>query len=246
MLPVHRSNLKLANSCIKHILENCDFNIIVIDDFGNDSDYIQNDRVSFVHNTFTERQPLAAIWNQCIELCPTDNVIIYSWRQRLSKAQFDSIPIKLEEGFAAATFDGLHVFGFNKFLISKIGLFDSGFKLGQYEDTDWWYRLKYYNLAIFCDDNVAEERVVDGSYINSTWLDPAETNKKYFITKWQEVKSENKIILYKLENNFDERVKYEKFSKGKTYKFWADSVLTPGLKDHFETYRIMESKLNEN
>ena len=246
MLPVHRGNLTLANNCIRHILDHCEFNIVVIDDFGSDSDYIQNERISFVHNTFENRQPLAAIWNQCIEMCPTDNVIIYSWRQRLTKEQFNSIPDCLSKGFAAVTFDGLHVFGFNKYLISKIGLFDSGFKFGQFEDTDWWYRLKFYNLAICCDDNVPEERIVNGSYVNSTWLDPNETNKKYFLTKWKEEPAQNTIYLYKLEENYSARKYYEKFKPQTEYLSWDNSILTPGLSSHFTIYNKMVSHIDEN
>lgn len=246
MLPVHRGNLTLANNCIKHILENSDYNIVVIDDFGSDSEYISDERIKFIHNQDPSRQPLAAIWNQCIEECPTDYVIIYSWRQRLSREQFESIPQRLGEGYAAVTFEGLHVFGFHKYLISKIGLFDSGFKFGQFEDTDWWYRLKYYDLGIVCDDDVAEERVINGRYVDSTWLDPSETNKKYFVTKWTEVKPENKILLHKNEENFDKRLQYTKYDNNTIFKKWNESILTPGLDSHFQVYKHMESKIDES
>ena len=243
MLPVHRSNLILANNCIKHILDNSDYKIVVIDDFGSDYEYFYSRRISFIHNQIPYRQPLSVIWNQCIKECPTDNVIIYSWRQRLNQEQFQIIPEKLAEGYAAVSFDGIHVFGFHKFLMSKIGLFDTGFKYGQYEDIDWWYRFKYYDLAMYCDDNIEEERVVNGRYINSMWLDPNETNKKYFYTKWTELESENKILLHKLEQNFEEREKFSSYDNGIKYKTWDESVFSPDLIKRFESFKTVESRL---
>ena len=41
MLPVHRSNLALANDCIQNLLDTSDLPIICIDDFGNDNEYIK-------------------------------------------------------------------------------------------------------------------------------------------------------------------------------------------------------------
>ena len=50
MLPVHRGNLPLANKCLSHLLENCDYDIIVVDENGNDQEYIQNERIKFTLN----------------------------------------------------------------------------------------------------------------------------------------------------------------------------------------------------
>src|SRR5579859_2162172 len=114
MIPIHRGNLDLANECLKHLLDNSDIRIVCIDDFGRDDEYIQSDRISFIHNTFKERQPLVKLWNQCIKACPTDNVIIASWRQRPTRAHFTLIEKKLRERYGMVTFDGLHFFSFNK------------------------------------------------------------------------------------------------------------------------------------
>jgi hypothetical protein len=108
------------------------------------------------------------------------------------------------------------------------------------------YRLKYYDLGIVCDDDVAEERVINGRYVDSTWLDPSETNKKYFVTKWTEVKPENKILLHKNEENFDKRLQYTKYDNNTIFKKWNESILTPGLDSHFQVYKYMESKIDES
>jgi len=105
MLPVHKSNLPLANSCIKHLLDNCNHRIIIIDDFGKDGEYISDSRLSFIHNQFPDRQPLVKIWNQCLKQCPTDNVIIASWRQRPAEYHFSLIRDKLKEGTDCGKFN---------------------------------------------------------------------------------------------------------------------------------------------
>jgi hypothetical protein len=149
MLPVHRSNLALANDCIQNLLDTSDLPIICIDDFGNDNEYIKNNRLSFIHNTYSERQPLVKIWNQCIKECPTNNVIIASWRQRPSVDTFKTIYDKTNEGYGLITFDGLHFFCINKYLTTIIGFFDEGFTKGQFEDTDWFNRLRVNNIGIY-------------------------------------------------------------------------------------------------
>lgn len=235
MLPVHRGNLKLANNCIDHLLKNSDLNIIVIDDNGFDEDYIKDDRVSFIHNKTTERQPLVKIWNQCIKDCPTDNVIIASWRQRPTEDHFKLIYEKLNDGFGIVSFDGLHFFGFSKYLTTVIGFFDEGFKKGQFEDTDWWNRLKTNDIAIYVGD-VPEERVVDDRYINSMWIEESDVNKMYYVSKWTEDSVNSRLIQHKEEVNFSDRNLYKNTYKNVKYKNWSESVLTPNLVGYFKTY----------
>lgn len=182
MLPVHLSNIPLANECLNHLLNNSDLNIIVIDDFGKDEFYIQNDRIKFIHNTFTERQPLVKIWNQCIKECPTDNVIMAAWRQRPSREIFETINQKLKEGYGSVIFDGLHFFAFNKYLTSVIGLFDEGFLKGQFEDTDWMNRHRMADIAIYSGD-IPEQRFINGNYVQTMWADGWELNKNYYDSK---------------------------------------------------------------
>lgn len=243
MLPVHRSNLLLANTCLRHLLENSNYNIIVIDDFGKDEEYIQDSRISFIHNSFKYRQPLVKIWNQCIKECPTENIIIASWRQRPNKKHFDLIEQKLMEGFGLVAFDGLHFFAFNKYLTNIIGMFDEGFKRGQYEDTDWWNRLFYNNIAIFVGD-VEEQRIVNGNYVSSMWLEGSEQNKNYYESKWLEDKQNNKLILLKEEENILDRSFFNDCKKI-NFKTWNESELPQNLKNYFTIFKTVE-KQNEN
>lgn len=230
MLPVHRSNLALANDCIQNLLDTSDLPIICIDDFGNDNEYIKNNRLSFIHNTYSERQPLVKIWNQCIKECPTNNVIIASWRQRPSVDTFKTIYDKTNEGYGLITFDGLHFFCINKYLTTIIGFFDEGFTKGQFEDTDWFNRLRVNNIGIYMGD-IAENRI-----IGSMWLDGAAENKKYYISKWTEDTGNNRLIQHKNEVNICDRSLFYSLSSI-TYKRWPESVLAHNLTEYFSVFR---------
>jgi hypothetical protein len=236
MLPVHRSNLPLANKCLNHLLQNCDYNIIVIDENGNDEEYIKNERITFIHNDVSTRQPLVKIWNNCIKNCPTDNIIIASWRQRPQKQHFNIIEEKLSEGFGLVAFDGLHFFAFNKYLTNVIGMFDEGFSKGQFEDTDWWNRLMTNNIAIYTGD-MEEERMFNGTYVQSTWLEGSEVNKQYYESKWKEDVENNRLILFKEEQNFSDRL-YFKNCKKLSFKTWENSILTENLKNYFSIFKF--------
>ena len=129
MLPVNNKNLPFANKAIKHLLDNTDIKIIVVDDNGSDNDYIQHSNLSFIHVQSEKRRPLVKIWNQCIKDCPTENVIIASWRQRPSKHHFDVIKEKLNDGYGLVAFDELHFFAFNKYLTTVVGFLMRGLKV---------------------------------------------------------------------------------------------------------------------
>lgn len=234
MIPVHRGNIPLANECLNSLLNNSDLNIICIDDFGNDKDYVQNERIKFIHNSFTERQPLVKIWNQCIKECPTDNVIIASWRQRPTPEHFRLIEEKLTEGYGMVTFDELHFFGFNKHLMTRIGFFDEGFTSGQYEDTDWFNRLKTNNIAIYMGP-MSEQRHINGQYVASTWADIAENNRIYYHSKWTEDANNKTLIQKKDELNYSDRELYKSLPEI-NYKPWTESVLAQNLISYFGIY----------
>jgi len=230
MLPVHRGNIPLANSCITHLLNNCDLNIIVVDDNGFDDDYVKNDRVSFIHKKTNQREPLVKIWNDCIKDCPTEYVIIASWRQRPSKEHFEIISEKLNDGHGLVSFDGLHFFGFSKHLTSVIGFFDEGFTRGQFEDSDWWNRLKTNDICIYVGD-VPEDRVV-----NSTWLDGGDINRMYYQSKWTEDGVNGRLIQHKDELNILDRYLYKDVFEDRTYRKWSESTLPNNLYNYFNKF----------
>ena len=232
MLPVHRSNLELANECLTSLLENSDLNIICIDDFGKDSDYVNKDnRVKFIHNEFESRQPLVKIWNQCIKECPTENVIIASWRQRPTREHFKIIEEKINDNFGLVTFDGLHFFSFHKSLTKIVGFFDEGFTKGQYEDTDWFNRMRMNNISMYVGD-VPEQRMINGNYVHSTWREGYEENKNYYESKWGEDILENKLIQKKEEYNINDRNYFSELEI-KNFRPFSDSILNHNLSNYY-------------
>jgi hypothetical protein len=227
MLPVAR-NLELSNRCISHLLQVTDIPIIVIDDFGKDTDYIDhgNPQLKFIHNEFKEKQGLVRMWNQCIRECPTENVIIASWRPRPTPEHFIKIHDKLKDGFAFVALDALHFFAFNKYLTTKIGWFDTGFVTGQYEDTDTLNRLFINDLAIYVSEEIYEERYP------SMWLNDSEKNRDYYNSKWTE--QSPYIIQHKEEENFTDRDIYKDTVSEKQYRNFKDSELhVPGIANYY-------------
>ncbi len=231
MIPLHRGNLDLSNTCLKHLLDNSDLNIVVIDDFGNDEEYVQNSRISFIHNAFKDRRSLAQLWNQCIKACPTDNVIIASWRQRPTSYHFKLIKEKLQDEYGMVTFDGLHFFGFNKYLTTVLGFFDEGLIKGQFEDTDWFNRLKTNNIAMYMGA-MDEQRISNGKVVNSMWLEGAKSSKKYYMSKWIEDAENKQLIQLKEEVNLNDR-SFFKGIKPIQYRPWRDSILMPNIENFY-------------
>lgn len=205
-----------------------------MDEHGRDEDYYSDSRVSYIHND-GGRPPLVKIWNRCIEACPTDHVIITSWRQRPTPEHFQIIEEKLANGYGMVAFDGMHMFAFHKYLTQRVGWFDEGFTTGQLEDTDWWYRLKQNDIAIYVGD-VGEERLVNGQYIDSCWLNGT-PNKIYFDTKWKENFIEGSLTLYHEELNIADRNKYS--YEPISYKSWNESELVEGLSNHFKRFHTV-------
>lgn len=226
MLPVATSNLPLANRCIEHLLKVCDLPIIIIDDYGRDEHYIKNDRIKFIHNTFPTRQPLVKIWNQCIKECPTEYVLLASWRERPLPEHFQIIKKKLNEGFGVVALQSLHFFAFSKHLMTVIGFFDEGFTQGQFEDTDFYNRLRMNDVAVYSSNEVHEEPH------QSMWLNGGHINKAYFDTKWIERKP--KLVQLKEEVNIEDRKLYQNVYAARVYKSFKDSELSdPNLHGYY-------------
>lgn len=245
MLPVHRSNIQLSKNCINNLLQNSDLDIIVIDDNGKDEDYVINERVKYIHNNTEERQPLVKIWNQCIKECPTEYVIIASWRQRPTKEHFSLIFEKINEGFGLVAFDGIHFFCVGKHLLGNVGLFDEGFTRGQFEDSDWFHRMRVNNIGIYTGD-MPEERVLNGQYVHSMWLQESYLNEKYYKSKWIEDSSSGILIQMKDELNKKDRELFKNKFKDRKYKEFSESILIPNLDNFYNNLYKTVIKKNEN
>lgn len=216
MLPV-ANNLPLANECIEHLLKVCDFRIIVVDDFGNDSDYIQNPRLSFIHINPPHRYGLGKIWNICIKECPSERIILASWRPRPEPRHFEIIDKYLNDGFGMVALETLHFFALPKSVLYKIGLFDESFILGQFEDTDLFNRFFMQDIAMYVSEEIQEV-----SY-PTMWGDGS-ANKAYFDTKWIQDEESHTLIQLRDEVNIMDRDAYKDLDG--VFKKFSESVLT--------------------
>jgi hypothetical protein len=154
----------LTLECINHLARQSKFDIIVIYDNGDHSEVkIDDPKIKFIKNKTAKG--LSSLWNMCIRECPTEYVIIASWRPRPLKYHFELMDTKLSEGYAVVALCTMHFFAFSKHLTTIIGWFDEGFKKGQYEDSDYWNRMYVNDLGFYVSDELYEQPQV------SMWRD---------------------------------------------------------------------------
>lgn len=230
MLPVNRKNLPLANECLAHMLSVCDLNIVVLDENGVDSDYIESERISFIHNQTDTRPSLVAIWNQCIKECPTEYPIIVAWRCRPQPVHFETMKRKIDEGFAFVCMQDLHFFTFSKHITTHIGMFDEGFKGGQYEDTDWLNRIFFENVAMYASHEVPEVS------FPTCWPDPT-LNKAYYEQKWTE--DAPLLVLKHKEENIEDRNFFKGQFPGRAYLTFENSEMhSQNIKAYYQKFNL--------
>ena len=132
--------------------------------------------------------------NTCVVNCPTETVIIFSYKVYPFPDQIEKILKYLNEGYA---FVGLHrfaFFGFKKELMRKIGFFDERFVLGGCEDEDFLLRMKEVNLGFY----MSHESIVSNEY--SGWTSQFSEERptasyKHFVAKWKKFSDGKKIQL---------------------------------------------------
>jgi hypothetical protein len=214
LLPI-ANNIQLSNQCIRHMIDNSQCNLIVLYDYNNESDYIKHEKVRYVKND--SAKGLVSIWNKCIEICPTEYLILTGWRSRPKSEEFTKLFDKLNDGFGMVALKELHFFGFSKYLLTKIGLFDTGFTTGQLEDTDFLNRCCLEDIGIHISDDMHEV-----SYM-STWLANPNPNKIYYQKKWKE--DSPNLYMLKLEENYNDRSKYFDIYEDRKYKSFNESEL---------------------
>lgn len=175
-----RDNEDYANSAVKAVLDSTNFNIILIDDFSNKTiNYIQDKRIKLLKNSF--KQSLSNLWNQGVLESATNDIIIMSHKARPEPKSFLKLDRLLDRKFALVAIRSFHFFGFNKFLFSITGLFDSAFTQGWFEDADIVCRLREHNLGCYTENDLD---CVPGVNSHSSWKDYIE-NRDYFSRKWQ-------------------------------------------------------------
>lgn len=211
-----RNHIKQANEVIQLVLDNSDFDIVIIDDRSNDPDdeYVVDKRVRIMYNN--TNVGLNALWNKILLNSSTEYIMIGCHKIRPKRSDFDIIYNKLEEGFACVATYRFGLFGFSKELTTHIGMFDEGYVGNNYEDTDLMNKLFINDLALY----VSEETEYKNT--GSTWPGGPE-NPTYYRGKWKE--DRNTIVLLHEDTNTDD-VYYN--GESKTYLPWSRSELKVG------------------
>lgn len=213
-----RNRIHVANEAIECFLNSCNYFILIIDDISDlpTTSYISHERVKVIYNKI--KSGYARLANQCICESKTEYIIIASDKIRVKTEDIKRIENKLKEGFACVCTRLMHIYGFSKDLINKIGLFDTGFTKSGFEDTDWMNRLFMNNLALYS----SFETGVCG--LNSCWSQNYQ-NKEYYNTKWKEDFINNKLIqLHESQNSESKNLFQGKYSE-KKYLPWSNSEL---------------------
>lgn len=211
-----RNNVEYANDACNSVLASSSHKIILIDDNSDEKlNYIEDKRIKIIRNKF--KQGLASSWNQGILRSTTNNIIIMSHKARPEARSFEKMDKLLDENFALVAIRSFHFFGFNKFLFSITGLFDSEFKQGWYEDADMVCRMVEHNLGCYTENDL---HTVPGVDAESSWREYIE-NRDYFTSKWRI--EGKKLIKYFHEKNLASKKKFAKLKPIK-YKTYNETV----------------------
>lgn len=123
----------------------------------------------------------AKLVNDCVTSCPTETIIMCSYRMTPSPVHVKKTLDLLDKGFG---FVGLYLyafFGFKKELFRKIGFFDERFVGGGYEDYDFNHRLEEADIAAY----LSREVPYDSSRQTSWNYNKTRFTKELFYKKWE-------------------------------------------------------------
>lgn len=211
-----RNRIHIANEAIERFLSSCEYPILVIDDVSDtpSAQYVTHERVKIIFND--TKSGYAALVNQCICESKTEYVIIACDKIRVTPADIKRIEDKLNEGFACVCTQFMHIYGFSKDLVAKIGLFDSGFTSACFEDTDWMNRLFVNDLALYFSFETELYQ------IGSNWSTNT-VNQEYYNTKW--IERDNQLIQLHRGMNPDSVKLFRGKYKDRDYLPWSKSEL---------------------
>lgn len=230
-----RNRIAFANEAIQCILDNCDYPIIIIDDNSNrpDAEYLHHPRVRVIYNQ--EKKSLTALWNQILKASKTEYVILAGDKLRPKEIDFALIEEKLLEGFGLVGTYMLGIFGFSKYLTTKIGLFDEGFKANGYEDTDTMNKLFMNDIALYFSKETEYIQIGSGWQYNPV-------NQAYYNIKWIEDWDGRQLIQIKDDENFHEKDAFMRYyNNGIQYLPWSKSELKdPNIQGYYRNLKAIK------
>mgnify|MGYP002654792137 CR=1 FL=1 len=119
--------------------------------------------------------------NTCVESCPTEIVILMSYKVLPTADHVKKIVDLINEGYGLVGLYRFGFFGFKKQLMRQIGMMDERFVGGGYEDEDMYIRLKEANISMY----ITEE--VEYTKSSSSWN--YNLSKPHFMNKWIDTKN---------------------------------------------------------
>ena len=221
-----RNRVSMANEAIQAVLDNSQCDILIIDDASDNPDgkYTDHNRVNVIYNK--QKQGLVTSWNQILRESKTEYVIFGCDKIRVTETDINRIKNKLNEGYACVATYLMGIFGISKELTTRIGMFDEGYAVNGFEDTDWMNKLFINDLALYIS--------TETKYLNtgSSWGHSDLTNKNYYDTKWRE--EPDAIVNLHGDVNADGKNYFTGQYEPKKYKSWGESVLlVPNIKNYY-------------
>lgn len=231
IMPIARCE-DFALKAINHNLENSPCNILVLYDEKTPDDYVVNSRVSYLKNQNGRHFP--KILNQLIKNCPTDNILYCNWKWRPTFENYQLIIDKMNEGFGLVEIaPPLLVMGFNKHLMSRIGLFDERFVGGHCVDWDLMFNMFYNDIAHYCIDQCEKDYslATPNNPTYTTWYGNCGNRENYikFDIKWKEEKNHLQRILK--ETNSKERELFKSYPKIEYMNYEKSQINVPWVLD---------------
>jgi len=114
--------------------------------------------------------------NTCVESSPTETIVMMSDKVRPNIDHLHKLLKLLEDGYAFVGLYRFAFFGFKKELFRRIGPMDEGYIGGEYEDDDYYFRLKEADLSLYLSHDVPYS-IAPSGWNNSV-------SRKYFLKKW--------------------------------------------------------------
>lgn len=227
IMPIARCE-EFAIKAIKHNLDNSPCDILVLYDEKEPKDYILDPRIKYLKNEQGRNFP--KILNQLIKYCPTDNILYCNWKWRPTFENYQTIIDKMNEGFGLVEIaPPLLVMGFNKYLMSKIGLFDERFVGGHCVDWDLMFNMYYYDIAHYCIDQCEKDYSLATPYnpTYTSWYGDCGNKENYikFDIKWKEEKDHLKRTMR--EKNYKDRVLFESYEKTEYLPYSKSEINVP-------------------
>ncbi|OGL25184.1 hypothetical protein A2884_02265, partial [Candidatus Saccharibacteria bacterium RIFCSPHIGHO2_01_FULL_48_12] len=151
-------------------------------------------------------------------------VIVCSDKVRPTAESVSKILGKLDEGYGWVGLYRFAFFGFRIELIQRLGPLEERLKGGGLEDSDYMFRLKEADVAIFEDENES----VNYRYEPTTWR---KSSDKFFSTKWRwDNASFVERLLPEQPYSYPFMDKEHHLNNQVSYLPWSRSVLLPPSK----------------